>query len=82
MADWFRPCVRQSKISNLPSEIIRARVVELADTRVLEALAARLTGSSPVPGTISKCDHLTILQSERRENATIFCAGITLPNLV
>lgn len=51
MSDWIRPCVCQSKISNLPAEIIRARVVELADTRVLEALAARLTGSSPVPGT-------------------------------
>jgi hypothetical protein len=29
-----------------------ARVVKLADTRVLEALAARLAGSSPVPGTM------------------------------
>ena len=28
-----------------------ARVVELADTTVLEAVAARLAGSSPVPGT-------------------------------
>ncbi len=42
-----------SRIEYPKSEIENqnARVVELADTRVLEALAARLTGSSPVPGT-------------------------------
>ena len=37
-----------------PKSAIRnpnARVVELADTRVLEALAERLVGSSPAPGT-------------------------------
>jgi hypothetical protein len=38
------------KSSICPRKSLPARVVELADTRVLEALAARLTGSSPVPG--------------------------------
>jgi hypothetical protein len=38
-----------------------ARVVELADTTVLEAVAARLEGSSPFPGTTHLAKLLCIL---------------------
>lgn len=54
----LRPVVRHPQSSRLPVPTIRflnqrARVVKLADTRVLEALAERLIGSSPIPGTTS-----------------------------
>jgi hypothetical protein len=39
-----------------------ARVVELADTTVLEAVAERLTGSSPVPGTSGCADMENVLK--------------------
>jgi hypothetical protein len=64
----FSACVHPVEIGNLGLKFVPARVVELADTTVLEAVAVRRAGSSPVLGTMHRNAMRALRSSQSKES--------------